>query len=60
MHVTYITHLPHNCTMQDSAYFKTIDDVMATIKSTTIKNKDCKNCLCKAVLTSSVDPEFTR
>ena len=45
MHVTYITHLPHNCTMQDSAYFKTIDDVMATIKSTTIKNKDCENYL---------------
>ena len=42
MYVTCIAHLLHNCAMRDRAFFKNIDDVVATIKAATIKNKDGK------------------
>ena len=32
MHVTCVAHLLHNCAMRVRAYFKNIDDVVATIK----------------------------
>ena len=40
MHVTCVAHLLHNCAMR--AHFKNIDEVIATIKAATIKNKDRK------------------
>ena len=42
MHVTCVAHLLHNCAMLVRAHFKNIDEVIATIKAATIKNKDRK------------------
>ena len=41
MHVTCISiaHLLHNCAIQVRAFFKNVDDVVATIKAATFKNK---------------------
>ena len=52
MHVTCIAHLLHNCAIRISAFFKNIDDVVATIKAATIKNKDRKNDFREAGLPS--------
>ena len=38
MHVTCVAQLLHNCAMR--VHFKNIDEVLATIKAATIKNKD--------------------
>ena len=40
MHATCIAHLLHNCAKRVRAFFKNIDDVVASIKAATIKNKD--------------------
>ena len=42
MHVTCVAHLLRNCAMRVRAHFKNIDEVIATIKAATIKNKDRK------------------
>ena len=42
MHITCAAHLLHNCAMRVHARFKNIDEVIATIKAATIKNKDRK------------------
>ena len=42
MHVNCVAHLLHNCAMHLRAHFKNIDEVIATIKATTFKNKDRK------------------
>ena len=60
MHVTFVAHLLHNCAMRMRAYSKNIDEVVVTIKATTIKNKDCKNDFHKAGLSSPPDPLITR
>ena len=60
MHVTYVAHLLHNCAMRVCAYFKNIDDIVATIKAATIKNKDRKNDFRKAGLPSPSEPVITR
>ena len=46
--------------MQVRAYFKNIDEVVATIKAATIKNKDRKNDFHEAGLPSPPDPVITR
>ena len=38
-HVTCITHLIHNCAMQVAAKFPCIDNVIATVKACTVKNR---------------------
>ena len=58
MHVTCVAHLLHNCTMR--AHFKNIDEVIATIKAATIKNKGRKKDFHDAGLPSSSDPVITR
>ena len=40
MHVNCIVHLLYNCVIRVRAHFKNIDEVIATIKTATIKNKD--------------------
>ena len=60
MHVTCIAHLLHNFAMRVCAFLKNIDDVVATIKASTIKNKDCKNDFREAGLSSSPVPVITR
>ena len=50
--VTCIAHLPHNSTIRVCAFIKNIDDVVATIKAATIKNKDRKNDFREAGLPS--------
>ena len=60
MHVTCVAHLLHNCAMRVCAYFKNIDDVLATIKAATIKNKDRKNDFREAGLPSPTEPVITR
>ena len=42
MHVTCVAHLQHYCATRVRAHFKNIDEVIATIKAATIKNKDRK------------------
>ena len=60
MHVTCVAHLLHNCAMRVRAHFKTIDEVIATIKAATIKNKDRKKDFHDAGLPSPPDPVITR
>ena len=60
MHVTCVVHLLHNCAMRVRAHFKNIDEVIATIKATTIKNKDPKKDFHDAGLPSRPDPVITR
>ena len=42
IHVTCVAHLIHNCAMRVRAHLKKNDEVIATIKAATIKNKDRK------------------
>ena len=60
MHVTYVAHLLHNCAMRVRAHFKNIDEIIATIKAATIKNKDRKKDFHDAGLPSPPDPVITR
>ena len=60
MHVSCTAHLLHNCAMRVRAFFKNIDDVVATIKAATIKNKDRKNDFREAGLPSPPVQVITR
>ena len=61
MDVTCFVHLLHNYAMrQVRAFSKNVDDVVATIKAATIKNKDCKNDFGEAGLPSPQVPMITR
>ena len=60
LHVTCVAHLLHNCAMRVRAYFKNIDEVIATTKAATIKNKDRKKDFHDAGLPSPPDPVITR
>ena len=60
MHVTCVAHLLHNCAMRVRAHFKNIDEIIATIKAATIKNKDRKKDFHDAGLPSPPDPVITR
>ena len=60
MHVNCVAHLLHNCAMRVRVHFKNIDEVIATIKAVTIKNKDRKNDFYDAGLSSPPDPVITR
>ena len=60
MHVTCVAHLLHNCAMRVRTHFKNIDEVIATIKAATIKNKDRKKDFHDAGLPSPPDPVITR
>ena len=60
MHVTCVAHLLHNCAMRVRTHFKNIDEVIATIKTTTIKNKDRKKDFHDAGQPSPPDPVITR
>ena len=60
MHVNCVAHLLHNCAMRVLAYFKNIDQVIATIKAATIKNKDRKKDFQDVGLPSPTDPVITK
>ena len=60
MHVTCVAHLLHNCAMRVRAHFKNIDEVIATSKAATIKDKDRKKDFHDAGLPSPPDPVITR
>ena len=60
MSVTCDAHLLHNCSMRVRAYFKNIDEVVATIKAATNINKDRKNDFHEAGLPSPPDLVITR
>ena len=60
MHVICVAHLLHNCAMRVRAHFKNIDQVIATIKAATIKNKGRKKDFHNAGLPSPPDPVITR
>ena len=49
-----------NCAMRVRAHFKNMDEVIATIKTAAIKNKDRKKDLHDAGLPSPSDPGITR
>ena len=46
--------------MRVRAHFKNIDEIIATIKAATIKNKDCKKDFHDAGLPSPPDPVITK
>ena len=60
MHVTCVAHLLRIYAMRVLAHFKDIDEVIATIKAATIKNKDRKKDFHDAGLPSPPDPAITR
>ena len=60
MHVNCVAHLLHNCAMCVPAHFKNIDEVIATIKTATIKNRDRKKDFHDAGLPSPPDHAITR
>ena len=60
MHVTCVVHLLHNCAMRVRAHFKNIDEIIATIKAATIKNKDRKKDFHDAGLSFPPDPVIKR
>ena len=60
MHVTCVVHLLHNCAMRVRAHFKNIDEVIATIKAATIKNKNRQKDFHDAGLPSLPDLVITR
>ena len=60
MHVTSVAHLLHNCAMRVRAHLKNIDEVIATIKAATYKNKDCKKDFHDVGLPFPPDPVITR
>ena len=60
MHVTCVVHLLCNCTMRVHAHFKNIDEIIATIKAATVKNKDRNKDFHDAGLPSPSDPVITR
>ena len=60
MNVNCVAHLLHNCAMRVRAHFKNIDEVIATIKAATIKNKDCKKDFHDVCLSSLPDHVITK
>ena len=60
MHVTCVAHLLHNCAMRVPTPFQIIDEIIATIKAATIKNKDRKKDFHHAGLPSPPDPVITK
>ena len=60
MHVTCVAHLLHNCAMRVCAHFTNIDEVIATIKAATVKNKDRKKDFHDAGLPSPPDPVIAK
>ena len=60
MHVTCNAHLLHNCTTRVCAFFKNIDNVVASIKAATIENEDRKNDFREAGLPLPPVPVSTR
>ena len=59
-HVNCVVHLSCNCAMCVRAHFKNIDEVIATIKAATIKNKDRKKDFHDADVPSPTNPVITR
>ena len=60
VHVTCVAHLLHNYAMRLCAQFKNIDEVIATTKAATIKNKNRKKHFHDAGLPSPPDPLIAR
>ena len=60
MHVTCVAHILHNCAMRVRAHIKNIDEIIATIKAPTIKNKDRNKDFHDAGLPSPPDFVITR
>ena len=60
MHVTCVAPFLHNCAMRVRAHFKNINEIIATIKAATIKNKDLKKDFHDAGLPSPPDPVITQ
>ena len=59
MHVNCVAHLLHNCAIRVHAHFNNIDEVITTIKATTITNKYCNIDFHAAGLPSPPDPVIT-
>ena len=60
MHVNCVAHLLHNCTMGVRTHFENNDEVIASIKATTIKNENRKKDFHDAGLPSLAEPVITR
>jgi len=44
-HVTCVAHLLHNCAMKVKSHFHDVDQLIASIKAATVKNKADKHSL---------------
>ena len=60
MHVTCIAHLLHNCATPVCTFFTNIDEIVATLKAATSKNKEGKNDFREAALPSPSVTVITR
>ena len=60
LHVTCIAHLLHNCAEHIGAHFKAADNLISSIKATTIKNKDRRALFTGAGLSAPPQPVLTR
>ena len=60
MHVNCVVHLLRNCAMRVRAHFKNIDEVIATIKTATIKNNDRKKDFHDAGVPSPSNPVIAK
>jgi len=45
-HVTYVAHLLHNCAMKVKSHFHDVDQLIASIKATTVKTKQASTVCC--------------
>ena len=60
LHVTCIAHLLHNCAEHIRAHFKAAENLISSIKATTIKNKDRRALFTGAGLSAPPQPVLTR
>ena len=60
MHINFVVHLRHNCALRVRAHFKHVDEVIASIRAATIKNKNHMKDFYDACLPSPPDLVITR
>ena len=57
-HMTCVAHLLHDCAMKVKSHFEDVDQLIAEVKSTTVKNKTTQAKF--APMGCSPQPVFTR
>ena len=60
LHVTRTAHLLHNCAVHIRAHFKATDNLISSIKASTIKNKHRRSLFTAASLSAPTQPILTQ